>query len=165
MALAATALLAVVFGLWQVLDNRRQAADAFEAELVPRAEQARQVSARRQELVAIVEGQAFLDRSRAARPTTVEILDELTRSLPDGTWLEKVSIEGDKLVILGLSNEASALVRRLEPSPLWHSPALAGPVQPDPRTGRDRFSLVAELAPPPAPPAADATEARRGAAR
>lgn len=161
-ALAAFALLAVVAGLWQVLDNRRQAADAFEAALVPRAEQARMVAAQRQELVAIVKGQAFLDRSRAARATTVEILDDLTRSLPDGTWLEKVSIQDDTLTIIGLSNEASALVRRLEPSPLWQSPALSGPVQPDPRTGRDRFSLVAELAPP---PAAGATEGRRGAAR
>lgn len=164
LGLAALALLALVFGLWQVLDNRRNAADAFAEALEPRAAQAREVAAQRQQLVAIVAGQAFLDRSRAARPTTVEILDELTRSLPDGTWLEKVSIEGDRLVVLGLSNEASALVRRLEPSPLWQSPALAGAVQPDPRTGRDRFSLVAELATAPAK-ATDAAEAQRGPAR
>ena len=110
----------------------------------------------------MVSGQAFLDRSRAARPTTVEILDELSRLLPDGTWLEKVAIEGDQLVLIGLSNEASALVRRLEPSPLWRSPALTGALQPDPRSGRDRFSLVAELATRPPVPAATGTEAPRG---
>ncbi|HET8819301.1 MAG TPA: PilN domain-containing protein [Xanthomonadaceae bacterium] len=164
-ALAAIASLALVAGLWQVLDNRREAADAFEAALAPRAAQAKLVAAQRRELEAIAQGQAFLDRSRAARPTTVEILDELTRRLPDGTWLEKVSIEGDKLVVIGLSNEASALVRRLEPSPLWHSPALAGAVQPDPRTGRDRFSLVAELAAPVADPMPDPMEAPRGTPR
>ena len=164
LALAGSAVFALVLGLWQVLDNRRDAADAFERELAPRAQQARQVAAQRQELAAIVAGQAFLDRSRAARPTTVEILDELTRRLPDGTWLEKISIEGDQLVVIGLSNEASALVRRLEPSPLWRSPALSGALQPDPRTGRDRFSLVAELAVRPPAPAA-ASEAPRGPAR
>ena len=34
------------------------------------------------------------------------------------------------------------------------SPALSGALQPDPRSGRDRFSLVAELATLPVVPAA-----------
>lgn len=153
LGLAGIALAALVLSLWLVLDNRRDAADAFERELAPRIAEARQATADRQALTAIVAGQAFLDRSRAARPTTIELLDELTRRLPDGTWLEKVSIEDDRLVVIGLSNEASALVRRLEPSPLWRSPALTGALQPDPRSGRDRFSLVAELAERPPVPA------------
>ena len=159
LGLAALALFAVVLALWQVLDNRRDAADAFEAALAPRVAQARQAAADRQALAAMVSGQAFLDRSRAARPTTVELLDDLTGRLPDGTWLEKVSIEDDRLVVIGLSNEASALVRRKDPSPLWRSPALSGALQPDPRSGRDRFSLVAELATLPVAPAAPDGEA------
>lgn len=153
LGLAALALVALCLALWQVLENRRDAADAFERALAPRAAQARQVAADRQALSSLVAGQAFLDATRAGRPTTVEVLDELTRLLPDGTWLEKVAIEDDRLVLIGLSNEASALVRRLEPSPLWRSPALSGALQPDPRTGRDRFSLVAELTAPAAQPA------------
>ena len=96
--------------------------------------------------------------SGAARPTTVEVLDDLSQRLPDGTWLEKVSIEGDRVLLLGLGNEPSALVRRLEASPLLRAPALTGVLQPDPRSGRDRFSLVAELVPgPPAAAAATGT--------
>lgn len=154
LGLAALAVFAVVLALWQVLDNRRDAADEFQAALAPRVAQARQAATDRQALAAMVSGQAFLDRSRAARPTNVELLDELTRRLPDGTWLEKVSIEEDRLVVIGLSNDASGLVRRMEPSPLWRSPALSGALQPDPRSGRDRFSLVAELATLPVVPAA-----------
>ncbi len=84
-------------------------------------------------------------------------MDELARRLPDGTYLEKLSIEGERLLLIGLSNEAAALVGRLEGSPLWRSPALSGALQPDPRSGRDRFTLTAELlaasaaAPAPAP--------------
>ena len=65
--------------------------------------------------------------------------------MPDNTYLEKLSIENDQLLLIGLSSDASALVARLEGSPLWRSPALTGALQPDPRTHRDRFTLTAEV--------------------
>jgi general secretion pathway protein L len=49
------------------------------------------------------------------------------------------------MTLIGLSTEASALVRRLEGSKLWRAPALTGALVPDPRTHRDRFTLVAVL--------------------
>jgi general secretion pathway protein L len=163
LALAAVALVALAMALWQVLDNRRDAADDFERALEPRAEQARAAAIQRQQLQALVEGQAFLDRMRAQQPAMVEVLDELARLLPDSTYLEKVTVEDNRLLIIGLSAEASALVRRLEDSRLWRSPALTGALQPDPRSGRDRFTLTAELVAPPAP-GAPRTEAADGAA-
>jgi general secretion pathway protein L len=150
-ALAAFALIAVAATAWQVLDNRRASAAAFDAQVESRAVQARVVAMQRQQLVDIVEGAAFLDTTRAARPTTVEVLDELTRRLPNHTHLEKVSMEGDRLLLIGLSPEASALVARMEGSTLWRAPALSGALQPDPRTRLDRFSLTAELIGSPAP--------------
>jgi general secretion pathway protein L len=129
-----------------MLDNRRAAADAFESTTRRQVEAARQVSLQRQRLLDVVEGQAFLDRTRSGRPTAVEVLDELTGRLPDNTYLEKLAIEGDRITLIGLSSEASALVGRLEGSKLWRAPALTGALQPDPRTRRDRFTLVAELA-------------------
>jgi general secretion pathway protein L len=160
-ALAAIALLGVAIAFWQVLDNRRDAAEAFTRQIEARATQARAVATQRQQLVDIVEGAAFLDRARAARPTTVEILDELSRRLPDSTYLEKVGIEGDRLLLIGLSPEASALVGRMEGSRLWRAPALSGALQPDPRTRLDRFSLTADLATAPKPAAS--TGAANGA--
>lgn len=154
--LAAVALLAVAGTLATMLHNRRAAADALEAEVRGRAGPARAAAAQRAELVALVEGQTFLDRLRREQPSAVEVMDELTRRMPDGTYLEKVALEGDQLTLIGLSNRASALVTALQDSPLWHSPALAGALQPDPGTGRDRFTLVAELGPAPAAPAATA---------
>ena len=144
-ALAVFAVIALAAAAWQVLDNRRASAAAFAAQVEARAGQARGVAAQRQRLTDIVEGAAFLDRTRAARATTVEVMDELSRRLPDSTYLEKVGIEGDRLLLIGLSPEASALVARLEGSKLWRAPALSGALQPDPRTRLDRFSLTAEL--------------------
>jgi len=151
-ALGAVALVVAAALLWQLLANRRDAADAFEQAMAKRAAPARQAAEQRQKLLGLIEGQAFLDQARASRPTAVEIFDELSRRLPDGTYLEKVEIADDRLTLIGLSNEAAALVGRLQGSALWRLPALAGALQPDPASGRDRFTLTAELAP--APPAA-----------
>lgn len=160
LALGLVAVVALSAALWQILDNRRAAADAFEAEVSEAATRARGASAQRQALVDLVEGMAFLQSARAARPTTVEVMDELARRLPDSTYLEKLSIEDTRILLIGLSSEAPALVQRLEGSPLWRSPALAGALQPDPRSGRDRFTLTAELVvAPAAAPAAQGTEA------
>lgn len=160
LVLALVALVAVAAMLWQLLHNRRAAADDFETSARQQIESARRVSQQRQQLVDMVEGQAFLDRTRASRPTAVEVLDDLTRRLPDGTYLEKLAIEGDRITLIGRSNEASALVGRLEGSKLWRAPALTGALQPDPRTGRDIFTLTADLA-----VAAPPTEARRAPGR
>lgn len=157
-AFAALAVLALGAALWQVLDNRRIAAEMLETQIATRAEPARRAAAERERLVNRIEGQAFLDRTRAARPTAVEVMDELSRRLPDGTYLEKLAIEDERLTLLGLSNEAPALIGRLQGSPLWRSPALAGALQPDPASGRDRFTLTAELT-----PATATQETNRGA--
>ena len=144
-ALAAVALLALAAGLWQLLENRRAAADALEQEVASRSQLARRVDLQRQQLIDAVQGAAFLDRARSGRPTNVEIMDELSRRLPDTTYLEKLAVEDNRLTLIGLSTEASALVPRLEGSPLWTSPALTGALQPDPRTHRDRFTLTADI--------------------
>jgi len=144
-ALATVAVVALVFAAWAVLDNRRAAADAFAAQVESRAEAARQVAAQRQQLVDLVAGTTTLNQTSARRPTALEVMDEVTKRLPDNTYLEKLAIEGDRLTLIGFSPEASGLVARLQGSPLWRNPALSGALQPDPRTRMDRFTMTAEL--------------------
>lgn len=145
LALAALALLAVASAMWMVLDNRRDAADAFEQQSLQRIAQAREASDQRRQVADHIEGMRHLEALRAERPAMVEILDELSQRLPDNTFLEKLAVENDRLLLIGQSTEASALVGQLEDSTLWQTPALAGALQPDPRSRRDRFTLTAEL--------------------
>ena len=147
--IAGIAIVLTAFGLWQMRENRTAAADALEARVASEATRARAASAQRQQLTDLREGMAFLQQQRAARPLTVAVLDELARRLPDSTSLEKAAIEGDRVLLIGLSTEASALVGQLSGSSLWRAPALAGALQNDPRTRADRFTLTAELVPPP----------------
>lgn len=144
-ALAVLAVLLVGAMLWQLLANRRAAAAAFEQRISAQADEGRLAAAQRQQLINLIEGQAFLDDARASRPPTIEIIDELSRRLPDGTYLEKLTIDDKQLLLIGLSNEAAALVGRLQGAELWQRPALAGALQPDPASGRDRFTLTAGL--------------------
>jgi general secretion pathway protein L len=157
--LAAIALLAVMAAAWRLLDNRRAAADAFAARIEAQAPAAREAATQRQQLVNLVEGAVTLDQARASRPTTVEVLDEVTRRLPDTTYLEKLSIEGTRLTLIGLSPEASGLVGKLQGSRFWRSPALSGALQPDARSRIDRFTLTAELIAPTQAPAVEAAPA------
>lgn len=143
---AGVAVIAVAMAMWLMLGNRRDVADAFAGEVQARAQDARAVAVERRQLVDLVEGMQFLQQTRAARPTAVEVLDDLSRRLPDTTYIEKLSIEDDQLLLIGQSSDASALVGQLEGSKLWRSPALTGALQPDPRTHRDRFTLTAQLA-------------------
>lgn len=139
------AVAAAAAGLWQIRANREHAADTLEVEANQRGQQARKVTAEKKQLVDLVEGLRFLQQTRNGRPTTVEVLDELTRRLPDDTYVEKVSIEGDHLLIIGLSSQAPQLVERLQSSKLWHAMNLTGALMPDPTKGKDRFTLVADL--------------------
>ena len=145
LAFAGLGVLALVLALAQVLDNRRAAAEALEREVAQRSAQARGVAQQRQRLVDAVEGGAYLQGLRNARPSVAEVMDELARRLPDGTYLEKLSIDGDQLTLVGLSNQAAALVGKLEGARQWRAPALSGDLQQDPRTRSDRFTLDAKL--------------------
>jgi Tfp pilus assembly protein PilN len=149
--LALAAVVALVGGGWQLLDNRRQAARNLQAQVDVAAQRARTVGEQRQQLQDLVDGAAFFDRQRAQRPPAVEVWNELSQRLPDGTWLEKFSLEGGQLQLIGLSDSASSLVGRLEGSRLWRTPALTGVLQGDDGSRRDRFTLTAELQAAPAP--------------
>lgn len=89
----------------------------------------------------------FLAAKRADRPAAVEVLEELTRVLPDSTWLYRFVMNGHTIQILGISAGASSLISRLDHSDMFHGVRFASPVTQDPRSGRERFHLAAEIAP------------------
>jgi len=148
LALAFVAAAAAMLAL--VLHNREDAARRLQAQVARQAGAARAVSVQRAELAALVEDRAWILRERAARPQAVAVLDQVARRLPDDTWLDKLAIDNGRLLLIGRSAQASALVARMEGAPQWRSPALTGTLQPDPRSDRDRFTLAADLAVSPA---------------
>jgi general secretion pathway protein L len=155
--LAAVAIVALVAAMWEIRSNRAEALAALEAQVAAGNTAVRDVRALRNALATRGEAANFLAETRKDLPTMLELLDELTRRIPDDTSLEKLAVADGKIVLIGQSRQAPALVGLLQDSPLIKSPALAGAVQNDPRTGQDRFNLTAVVAggpadtPPPAP--------------
>lgn len=143
--IALVGLLALAWAMARIVENREAAARTLQAEVARNAEQARVVSVRRQQLLDAVEGSAYLQQQRNGRASTVEVMNTLAGRMPDGTYLEKLSIEGEQLTLIGLSNQAAALVGKLEGAQQWDAPALSGALQQDPRSRMDRFTLVAQL--------------------
>jgi general secretion pathway protein L len=154
--LAAIALIALVFALSQMLDNRRAAVAGLEAQVAARHEQARQVGTLSRQLDQASDSSNFLVRARAEKPPMLAVLADISARIPDTTWLERFSQQDRQLYLTGLSSDAASLVVKLQASPLLRTPALSGSVQPDAASKRDRFTLVAELAGTPLKGAVDA---------
>jgi general secretion pathway protein L len=144
LALIAVAALGAAMAL--VLNNRTRTLDAYQQRVDAAKAQAREVRMLRNSLRSSAEAANFLARRRAQMPTTLELLDDLTRRVPDSTFLEKISVNDGNMVLIGQSQQASALVGLLQGSPLIRTPTLTGSVQTDPRTGKERFTLTAVVA-------------------
>lgn len=144
LALAAVALLLLVMGLW--LGNRRAALDSMQAQVEALRGEAQQVAALRQRLADSVGAAGFLARRRAQSPSLVDVLDDVTRRLPDGTWLERLTVDEDgRIGLQGQSPQATSLLEQMKGSPLIGEPSFQGVIQTDPRTGKERFYMVAQL--------------------
>lgn len=135
-----------------ILDNRHKAAEHLRQEIVQESQRARSVSSQRQQYIALIDGARFFAQLRAQHPPVVAIWNALTHRLPENTYLEKFSIEGDQLQLIGMSHEAASLIRRLENEQYWKKPTLNGVLQSDAGSGLDRFTITAQL------PRSDANE-------
>jgi general secretion pathway protein L len=144
--LALGTVLALGTAMWLSLDNRSQALADYSSRVDSAKKQARDVRTLRNALRASAEAANFLAKRRAQMPTTLEVLDDLTRRIPDSTSLEKISINDGNMVLIGQSQQASAMVGLLQGSALVRTPTLTGSVQTDPRTGKERFTLTAVVA-------------------
>jgi general secretion pathway protein L len=71
----------------------------------------------------------------------LEIWDELSRILPDHTFLTETRIADGRATLSGFSADAARLVRIIDQSPLFSSATLAAAITPDATEHKDRFSI------------------------
>lgn len=99
----------------------------------------------REDIERVVQQGRFFSEKRAEIPTVVQMLDEVTRILPDDTVLARFEVLGTRIRIQGESASASSLISLIEGAKLFHRASFSSPVTKNPRTNRDRFALEAEV--------------------
>jgi general secretion pathway protein L len=112
----------------------------------------RQIAMRRAELVSgrdsiADEALAGLEARKRATPAGVIVLEALSQTLPDDTYLNELRIEGGKVQIAGLTRDAPALIRLIEQSQHFTRATFFAPTTRAPTETRERFHIEAHIEP------------------
>jgi general secretion pathway protein L len=91
-----------------------------------------------------------LRAEKALYPPLADLLEEVSRILPDGTWVAefrlKESHPGERAItISGFSDSAADLVALMDGSQLFSGTSLTAPITPDPNEHRERFALETQV--------------------
>jgi len=109
------------------------------------------ISARRAALRAspefTVSAQRMLERRKQSTPSIVIVLEALSQSLPDHTFVTELRIEVDKLQIVGVTRDAAALIALIEQSPHFTSARFYAPTTRTPGDPGERFHIEAKVKP------------------
>jgi len=141
---AVVAALAIV-ALWLPLHAERHLAERLEQEFAATADTAKAAAKLRGEIDDIRKDARFLIDRKEQTASISKLLLESTRLLPDDTWLSEWQLSGNEIQLTGFTRSASALVELLERSRVFRRTTFRSPVMPDAKTGRERFSLAAQL--------------------
>ena len=118
----------------------------LESQLAVRRAEAAAVNVLRQQVAETAGISDLLVERKTARPAAVALLNEVTRLLPDDTWLLQIRVFDDQLTMAGYSGAASALIPILEGSEMFAEVRFEAPVTLDGRINLERFNLSASIA-------------------
>jgi len=135
------AVAAVALPLWQ----KQQVLQALEGRMEGAMAAARAATVLQDRVAAYHEGREVLQQRHRGYADRSLLLDELTRRLPDDSFLTRLVVEEGRLWMTGLATSASGLIRFLEDSPVLESVTFESPVERDQETALERFSISARL--------------------
>ena len=93
------------------------------------------------------EAAGFLHERRASALPTVKVLAEVTRILPDDTYLDRLLVGSDNVQMQGKSENAQQLIELVNQSSLFKDASFRGPTRLDSRTQKEIFDVTANLVP------------------
>jgi general secretion pathway protein L len=146
--LALTALLAVllVTAITIPIVQKNRAITEVEAQVQAAAAEAREGAALRRDLEKMAAASQFLVEKKASDVMIVELVDEVSRILPDHTWIARLDLSGTELQIQGQSSASSSLISIVESSPWFENARFSSPVVQITGTDNDRFHITATVA-------------------
>lgn len=141
LALAAAIVWLLALSAWgNAGESERASWNARIAELRPAAERS---AAIRRRVEALIEPIAIANAHDPAR--TLNVLDRLTRTLPNDTRVLDFKLDGTSIEIAGLTSNAPDLIGKLEAAPEFKDVKFLSPVVRRAETAQDRFEIAMQL--------------------
>ncbi len=147
-SLAGAALVLLIVLMAQSLNLRTQRIENLETGIADVQDEARQVQKLREQITETSEGASFLTRKRSASPMAIELLAEITRTLPDDTYLDRLVINQDSVLMQGKSSNAQHLIEVVNSSGLFENAAFRGSTRLDSASGLEIFEINATVSKP-----------------
>jgi general secretion pathway protein L len=94
-------------------------------------------------------GSAFglLAKRKQTSPSTVFVLEALSKALPDGTYVTELRIDGDKVQVVGMTQDAPSLIRLIEKSPQFARATFFAPTTRAQNAPGEQFHIEARVTP------------------
>ncbi len=119
--------------------------DSLRSQLSGLRKQLQEVEATRGEINAIIQELQSLKQKKDQSKNVMDVMLEITRLLPDDTWLESFELKQGRIVIQGQSSSATALIALIEASPIFEKVTFQSPVVQNQGNDFERFIIVAQL--------------------
>ena len=125
------------------------ALDALDSELADVSHKiaARRVAMRLGDGSATNSAQRALAQRKQATPSSVLVLEALSKILPDHTYVTELHIEGDKLQFVGITRDAPSLIELIEQSAQFTRATFFAPTTQAPGDPGERFYIEARIKP------------------
>jgi general secretion pathway protein L len=107
----------------------------------------RRASLRLSQTAAGGSAQSLLVKRKQTTPSSVMVLEAISRVLPDGTYVTEFRIEGDKVQVVGISQDAPSLIRLMEQSPQFSRATFFAPTTRAQNDPGERFHIEVHLTP------------------
>ena len=93
----------------------------------------------------LASGLGLLAKRKQTTPSSVMVLEAISRVLPDSTYVTEFRIEGDKIQVVGMTQDAPSLIRLLEQSPQFTRATFFAPTTHAANEPGERFHIEANL--------------------
>ena len=142
--LAAATVVLLIFVMTQSLWLREHQIQNVEEAIEEVRAEAMAVQQIRQQIDDASDAAGFLQGRKIQNGYKVEVIAELTRILPEDTYLDRLSVHAETSQLQGKSDNAQALIEIINKSPYFENASFRGPTRLDNRSGKEIFDLSAD---------------------
>lgn len=144
-ALAVLCAALLVAALALPILQKNEALVLLEEQVQAAAAEARDGNQVRRDLEKMADASRFLFEKKRSEIMAVTLINEITRILPDHTWLTRLDLSETEMQLQGQSQASASLIALVEASPRFENASFRSPVVQVPGTDADRFHLSADI--------------------